>query len=175
MNDVPVVIVPARLIVPSVSRCDCPLEPFDVDDVPGLARSGFPPSRASPSACKAMNDERAVVNDSASAFAVPGRLLRMLVSDRVRGSTGVCHPLPPCLAVSAVGLASGVLKGLACEALFRRAAERMDALRPRLPPEVECEERFERVLRSLRFDPVRSEERVGEMRPGELGLDLRGT
>ena len=105
-----------------------------MDDVFGLVRSGLPPSKTSPSACNTMNDDRAVVNESTSGLPFVGRpVLRMLVNERVRGSADdACHILLLRFPPSVVGLASGVLNGLAFVE-WRIAAERMDALRPRLP------------------------------------------
>ena len=146
-----------------------------MDEVFGLVTSGLPPSNASPSACKIMNDDRAVANDSASAFPVPGRpVLRTLVNERVRGSgDDTCHTFTPRVVPSVVGLASGVLKGLVLETELRRAAERIEPFRPRVPLP-DREERFENVLLSLRFDPVRSDDFVGETRPWLFGLEFVG-
>ena len=169
-TEVEVVAVPVRLMLGSVVSYVFVFEPVDVDAVPGLARSrsGFPPSRSSPSAWSCMNDVRAVVKESESAFAAVGcPLLRTLVKDRVRGSVGVCHP-EPFPSVLSVGLPSGDLNGLAVAAL-RIAVDRMEILRPR---PVELEDRLDHV-RSLRVEPVRSD-LSGDTLPFELGLERRG-
>ena len=131
--------------------------------------SGRPPRSASPSAWSWAKDERAVVKESASAFAVLGRLP---VRERVRCSLVLGHPpLRRSGDLSAVGLPSGFIKGFAM--LLSRIEDRIERVLAILPP-LERAERLERVLRSLRFDPVRSD-LGGEIRPPKLpGLASRG-
>ena len=117
-----------------------------------------------------MKDERAGVKLSTSPGVFPDRpLLRMLVSDRVRGSAGLCHPLPPRLTAMLVEPTSECLKVFVPKALLRIASDRIDMLRLMLPL-VEGEERLDLMLRSLRLEPVRSEDFVGETLPVGLGV-----
>jgi hypothetical protein len=117
-----------------------------------------------------MNDVRAVVNESLSSAAVGRPALRMLVNDWVR-SSGLSHPPRLCLFdLLPVGLPSGVMNGLVWFAFCSIATERIDAVRATLP----LDEMLDRILRSLRFEPVRSD-LSGEGLPADRRLVLLET